>query len=225
MAASKRKGKSSLPPSSPSKASEIKPESDSDVDESVEFEPEEAVPVKVNNGSITELKNALDDSTKLHLTKNHNFIQDHSHDDLKLTLGWVSSLLAGALSFAGWHYGWEKTQGYTLYVVVVYWIISTIALVHASFVQKQIIYVGTRATTNDKSTFERITISTESTSYDPIYKLNLEYEIPKKNGSKKYQNDLKPHYKDFFDIDGTLIESIWNSYLDGILKTAVSKAN
>ncbi|KAH9812878.1 microsomal signal peptidase 25 kDa subunit-domain-containing protein [Melampsora americana] len=228
MAPSKRKGKSSLlASSSPSKPSEIKSESESDLDESIEVEEEEEVvlPVKVNNGSITELKNALDDSTKLHLSKNHKFIEDHAHDDLKLILGWLSSLLAGALSFAGWHYGWEKTRGYTLYVVIVYWIISTIAMVHASFVQKQIIYVGKRASMNDKSTFERITISTESSSYDPIYKLNLEYQIPKKSGMKNYSNQLKAPFQDFFDLDGTLIESIWKTYLDGILKTAVSKAN
>ncbi|KAG0149256.1 hypothetical protein CROQUDRAFT_653826 [Cronartium quercuum f. sp. fusiforme G11] len=226
MAPSKRKGKTSEPITpSPDKVIDSKQESESDTDGPMEISAtDETAPVKVNNASIAELKNALDDSIKICLTKNHTFTEDHTHDDVKLILGWASCLLAGGVSLAGWYFGWEKTQFYTGYFVGLYAVLSGILTAYVTMVQKQIIYVGTRESTTSKSLPERITVSTQVSSFDPIYKLSVEYEVSKKNGLKKYKTSLAPHFKQFFDVEGTLDEPGWHSYLDEILKTAVAKA-
>ncbi|EFP87710.1 hypothetical protein PGT21_025775 [Puccinia graminis f. sp. tritici] len=226
MAASTRKNKAAAD-GSPSKHPE-KPaagvEQDSSDNESSQEDDDQTVPVQVNNACITELKNALDDTMKSYLTSKVGFTQDYFCDDVKLGLGWTSNIIAAGISLAGWHFGWEKTQGYTAYCVGAYMVLSLALTVFTSTVEKKKVFVGTKPSKASGTGPDKVTISTEVKPFDPVYQLQLEYETCKKSGPpKKYQVALKPHFKEFFDVDGILDESRWNNYLDNALKTAISK--
>lgn len=226
MAGSNRKNNSS-DRSSPSKQSEkVDPSHDEpeSSDNESSQEEDQAVPVQVNNACLSELKNALDDTLKSYLTTKAGFQQDYFCDDVKLTLGWVSNIIAAGISLAGWYIGWEKTQGYTLYCVIAYVILSTILSIFTSTMEKNKVFVGTKASNGNTGSPDKLTISVEVKAYEPIYRMELVYETAKKTGVKKYAANLKPEFKRFFDVDGILDESAWNKYLEDALKTAVSKS-
>jgi len=208
-----------------SKQSEKPIEQDSSDNES-STQQDQTVPVQVNNACLAELKNALDDTMKSYLTSKQNFTQNYLCDDVKLGLGWTSNLIAAGISLAGWYFGWEKTQGYTLYCVAAYMVLSLALTIFTSTVEKNKVFVGTKPNkTNTGAGADRLTISTEVKPFEPVYHMQLEYEAPKKGGAtKKYQVALKPHFKQFFDVDGFLDEPAWNSYLDNAIKTAISKS-
>lgn len=223
MVASTRKNKAAdASPSKQSQKPQAEVEQDSSDNESTQEE-DQTVPVQVNNACITELKNALDDTMKSHLTTKVGFTQDYLCDDVKLGLGWTSNIIAAGISLAGWHFGWEKTQGYTGYCVGAYLILSLALTVFSSTVEKKKVFVGTKPSKSNGTAPDKVTISSEVKPFDPVYQLQLEYETCKKTGPKKYQVSLKPHFKEFFDVDGILDESRWSQYLDNALKTAISK--
>ncbi|MBW0501521.1 hypothetical protein O181_041236 [Austropuccinia psidii MF-1] len=195
----------------------------SDSDDSVSGG-DDLVPIQVNNASLTELKNALDDATKTYFNTKAGFQQDFFREDVKLTLGWISSILAGGISLAGWYFGWDKTKDITGYFVAAYLLLSTAGSIFSATVEKKIIYAGTRPSKTNGAGLDKMTVSTDVESHQPIYQLEVLYETSKKSGPKVYQTKLKPHFKDFFDVDGYLDESGWHSYLQNILSTAVSKS-
>ncbi|KAH9464592.1 hypothetical protein MJO29_001755 [Puccinia striiformis f. sp. tritici] len=229
MVASTRKNKTTTDgSSSPSKQkpTPVEAEQDSSDNESNQGEDEDkTVPVQVNNACATELKNALDDTLKSYLTSKVGYNQNYLCDDVKLGLGWTSNIIAAGISLAGWHFGWEKTQGYTAYCVGAYMVLSFALTVFCSTVEKKKVFVGSKPSKMNGATADKVTISTEVKPFDPIYQIELEYETFKKAGgqSKKYQVALKPHFKEFFDVDGVLDEPRWNKFIDNALKTAISK--
>ncbi|CAH7690551.1 microsomal signal peptidase 25 kDa subunit-domain-containing protein [Phakopsora pachyrhizi] len=182
----------------------VEPEiSENDEDDGVEEVTE------VNNASLSELKNALDDATK-----------NHCNEDFKLGVGWLASLVAGGISLAGWYYGWEKTQGYTGYCICVF---SFVLILFAIIVDKETIYIGKRSSKKSGSSYEKVTISSDVKSFEPIYRLGLVIETDKKDQTKRFNIDLKPHFNKYFDVDGYLDESGWNKFLDKALSDALSK--
>lgn len=224
MAASNRKSqKSEASPSKTPQKPDMSAEPDSSDNESTQ-EDDQTIPLQVNNACLTELKNALDDTLKSYLTTKANFKQDYFCDDVKLGLGWTSNIIAGGISLAGWYFGWEKTQVYTLYCVIVYAILTVVLTYFVSTVEKKKVFVGTTPSKSGSTTPDKLTISADVKDFNPIYEIHLEYETTKKTGVKKYEAFLKPHFKEFFDVDGILDESRWNNYLGNALKTAVSKS-
>ncbi|POW07734.1 hypothetical protein PSHT_09834 [Puccinia striiformis] len=214
MVASTRKNKTTTDgSSSPSKQkpTPVEAEQDSSDNESNQGEDEDkTVPVQVNNACATELKNALDDTLKSYLTSKVGYNQNYLCDDVKLGLGWTSNIIAAGISLAGWHFGWEKLR---------------VILLIALELEKKKVFVGSKPSKMNGATADKVTISTEVKPFDPIYQIELEYETFKKAGgqSKKYQVALKPHFKEFFDVDGVLDEPRWNKFIDNALKTAISK--
>ncbi|PLW56823.1 hypothetical protein PCANC_01304, partial [Puccinia coronata f. sp. avenae] len=98
------------------------------------------------------------------------------------------------ISLAGWHFGWEKTQGYTLYCVIAYMILSVLLTIFSSQVEKKKVFVGTKPSKTSGAAPDKVTISSEVKPFDPVYQFQLEYETVKKGGLKKYQVALKPHF-------------------------------
>ncbi|POW09021.1 hypothetical protein PSTT_07140, partial [Puccinia striiformis] len=216
MVASTRKNKTTTDgSSSPSKQkpTPVEAEQDSSDNESNQGEDEDkTVPVQVNNACATELKNALDDTLKSYLTSKVGYNQNYLCDDVKLGLGWTSNIIAAGISLAGWHFGWEKTQGYTAYCVGAYMVLSFALTVFCSTVEKKKVFVGT---SQARRMGDKVTISTE---VKPVRNFQEKWRP-----IKKYRVALKPHFKEFFDVDGVLDEPRWNKFIDNALKTAISK--
>ena len=96
---------------------------------SVVISPEDREVVKVNNASLTELKNACDDAvkrvslfctpsewkaddnaTRQYLSRPDLFKQIHLHTDIRLGLGWLSVFVAAGTALYGYKIDFEKSK-------------------------------------------------------------------------------------------------------------------
>lgn len=49
--------------------------------------------------------------------RDDGFRQVHTHEDVRIVLGWFSCLVAGGVSLYGWKAGWAATKGWTYFAV------------------------------------------------------------------------------------------------------------
>ncbi|KAI0251208.1 microsomal signal peptidase 25 kDa subunit-domain-containing protein [Lactifluus subvellereus] len=76
--------------------------------------------VKVNNASLSELKNALDDAIKRFLSRPDLFKQIHLHTDVRLALGWLGVFVAGTTAFYSWRLEFEQSKPVMWIGLIVY---------------------------------------------------------------------------------------------------------
>merc|ERR1711939_1126421 len=88
---------------------------------------EELPDVVVNKWSLHELKTACDDAVQQYLSKPSLFQASHMHTDVRLVIGWTSSIIA--LSGALYAYkvnDFQASRQYVLASVIIYVVLSTI---------------------------------------------------------------------------------------------------
>lgn len=71
----------------------------------------------------SDLKNTTDDALPNYLTS-LKFQQSHFLADVRLALGYSAVLIAGATFYADFKLGWDATKFWTLWAVVVYFILN-----------------------------------------------------------------------------------------------------
>ncbi|PRQ70390.1 Microsomal signal peptidase 25 kDa subunit (SPC25)-domain containing protein [Rhodotorula toruloides] len=144
---------------------------------------------KVNNASLTELKNALDDVVKEYFClSTHRFTRSHAHEDVRLALGWTSVAVAAATGYYGYVTEFHESKYWVSVGVVLYVVLNTVLALYVAYVEKNIIFVGKRRTIASRISTERLTISSlafssptshttspsQAATY-PLYSLTLEY--------------------------------------------------
>jgi len=92
---------------------------------------------------LPDLKNTTDDALPNYLTS-LKFKQDQTYTDVRLALGWTAVVIAGALFYFDWKFGWEQTKVWTLPAVIVYFILNGAFTYWIWFVEKGIIFAGER---------------------------------------------------------------------------------
>ncbi|KAN0127392.1 Microsomal signal peptidase 25 kDa subunit (SPC25) domain containing protein [Lactarius tabidus] len=167
--------------------------------------------VKVNNASLTELKNALDDAIKRFLSRPDLFKQIHLHTDVRLALGWSGVFVAGATGFYSWRLEFEQSKPIMWIGLIVYVILTLMQTLYAYFVEGDIIFVGKRKTFDKRIVTERITLSSRTKPSNPesppAYSLSLTYRRSTNGGksllSRGEATEYHP-YNGFFDEQGVL---------------------
>ncbi|BGP03903.1 signal peptidase complex subunit 2 [Rhodotorula toruloides] len=115
---------------------------------------------KVNNASLTELKNALDDVVKEYFClSTHRFTRSHAHEDVRLALGWTSVAVAAATGYYGYVTEFHESKYWVSVGVVLYVVLNTVLALYVAYVEKNIIFVGKRRTIASRISTERLTIS------------------------------------------------------------------
>ena len=71
----------------------------------------------------TDLKNTTDDALPNYLNS-LKFKQSHNLTDVRLALGYASVLIAGLTFYFDFKLGWDKTKYWTLWAVVVYFLLN-----------------------------------------------------------------------------------------------------
>lgn len=91
--------------------------------------------------STLDLKNTTDDALPnyLHSLK---FKQIHTQTDVRLVLGYSAVVIAGALFYFDWKFGWEASKPYTLPAVVAYFLLNGAFSYWLWFVEKGVVYEG-----------------------------------------------------------------------------------
>lgn len=88
-----------------------------------------------------DLKNTTDDALPnyLHSLK---FKQIHTQTDVRLGLGYTAVVIAGALFYYDWKFGWEASKPFTLPAVVAYFLLNGAFSYWLWFVEKGVVYEG-----------------------------------------------------------------------------------
>ncbi|KAI0631318.1 microsomal signal peptidase 25 kDa subunit-domain-containing protein [Trametes polyzona] len=167
--------------------------------------------VKVNNASATDMKHACDDALKRFLSRPDLFKQIHTHTDVRLALGWLSVLVAGATGLYGWRVPFEQSKPAVWVGVIVYVVLTVLQTLYAYFVEGDIVFVGKRKTFDKRIVTERITITSRTTpstpTSPPAYALGLAYVRSAAGGKtllgKGRASEERP-YTEFFDAKGVM---------------------
>jgi hypothetical protein len=96
----------------------------------------------IQTSNITiDLKNTTDDALPnyLHSLK---FRQIHTQTDVRLVLGYAAVIIAGALFYFDWKFGWEASKPYTAPAVAAYFILNGAFSYWLWFVEKGVVYEG-----------------------------------------------------------------------------------
>ncbi|KZS96354.1 hypothetical protein SISNIDRAFT_473286 [Sistotremastrum niveocremeum HHB9708] len=168
-------------------------------------------PIKVNNASLTDLKNACDDSIKKFLGRPGNFQQNHIHTDVRLALGYASVVTSFATAAYGYKVEFEKSKPLVTAGVVLYFLLTFIQTVYAYFIEGKIVFVGKRKTFAKRIETERLTVSSKTIpstpSSPPQYAVELSY-LQTANGGKalikRNYSHAQKGYNSFFDGEGNM---------------------
>ncbi|GAA5830530.1 hypothetical protein JCM3766R1_002753 [Sporobolomyces carnicolor] len=122
--------------------------------------------VKVNPASLVELKTALDDTVKEFFSlPRYNFQVSHRHEDVRLSLGWTSVVIAlGTTYYAYKKDDFQGTKSWVALGVVLYVVLNTILALYVTYFEKNIIWKGKRRTIASRITTELLEISSVASS-------------------------------------------------------------
>ncbi|KAF8633153.1 hypothetical protein AX17_004654 [Amanita inopinata Kibby_2008] len=202
---------------------------------------EDREPVKVNNASLTELKNACDDALKRYLSRPELFKEIHLHTDIRLALGWLSVFVAAGTALYGYKVEFEKSKPVIWVGVILYMILTTLQTLYAYFIQGDIVFVGKRKTFSKRIITERITISSRtipakknsssttsssstSTSTPPAFSLSLNYHRSASSGKSLLARGKTRGLKDynaFFDEKGTMNQEAFERWVGEMVENAM----
>ncbi|KAF7365520.1 putative signal peptidase complex subunit 2 [Mycena venus] len=180
--------------------------------------------VKVNNFSVTELKNACDDAVKRYLSRPELFKQIHQHTDVRLALGWLSVFVAGGTGLYGYKVEFEQSKPVVWAGLILYMLLTFTQTLYSYFVEGDIVFVGKRKTFSKRIITERITLSSRTLpvsfppksstsaaapatakSIPPQYALALTYvrsTSANKSLLAKGKTQAEAPYSRFFDAEG-----------------------
>ncbi|KAF9233423.1 microsomal signal peptidase 25 kDa subunit-domain-containing protein [Melanogaster broomeanus] len=202
---------------------------------SIVVTPEERDVIKVNNASVTDLKNACDDALKRYLSRPNLFKQIHLHTDVRLALGWAGVIVAGATGLYGWKVDFEQSKPGVWAGFILYVILTTLQTLYAYFVEGDIIFVGRRKTFSKRIITERVTISSRtipvsssssqpSPANAPSYSLNITY-LQSTSGGKsllaKNRAQGSMEYSAFFDEKGLMVQELFERWIGELVEGAM----
>lgn len=163
-----------------------------------------AAPTKISVYSVPDLKNTTDDALPNYLTS-LKFKQDHRYTDVRLVLGWTAVLIAGALFYFDWKFGWDATKAYTLPAVVAYSILNGAFTYWIWFVEKGIVFVGEREG-------RKLVLSTSTKKHKGVYYLTAQYQ-PAKGSQEWKEVKTEALFTRWFTADGYFVAKPFQQWL------------
>lgn len=98
---------------------------------------------KISPYSLPDLKNTTDDALGNYL-RGIGFKQDNSKTDVKLAVGYLAVIIAGATFVADYKLGWEATKGWTAVAVAAYAILNGVFTYWLWFVEAGLVFEGSK---------------------------------------------------------------------------------
>lgn len=186
---------------------------------------EEREVVKVNNASLTELKNACDDALKRFLSRPDLFKQQYLHTDVRLALGWSGVGVALFTGLYGWRVEFEKSKPVVWAGLIVYFLLTALQTLYAYFIEGDIVFVGKRKTFSKRIITERLTLSSQTEPgrkhTPPAYTLSATY-VQSSSGGKSLlargkASDSKG-YNAFFDENGVMHQVALEQFVGALVE-------
>lgn len=98
---------------------------------------------KISPYSLPDLKNTTDDALGNYL-RGIGFKQDNTKMDVKLAVGYLAVIIAGATFVADYKLGWEATKGWTAVAVAVYAVLNGVFTYWLWFVEAGLVFEGSK---------------------------------------------------------------------------------
>ncbi|KAF9425959.1 hypothetical protein BGZ76_002993 [Entomortierella beljakovae] len=165
--------------------------------------------VKVDKSSLIDLKNASDEALKVYLETKAGYKQSHKHTDTKLALGYTSCIIAAAGSYYGYIHPFElpETKFWTAIAVGLYYLFNVLMMAYSYFVEKNIIFVGSKTTPNGKHT---ISVGSSIKHCNPYYDLDIHMNFSGSSGAVKAKKivhqEFSTAFGSWYDEDGVLAQ-------------------
>ncbi|KAH3905766.1 hypothetical protein HBI56_211080 [Parastagonospora nodorum] len=158
---------------------------------------------KVAVHSLSDLKNTTDDALPnyLHSLK---FRQIHNQTDVRLILGYVAVIIAGALFYFDWKFGWEASKPYTAPAVAAYFVLNGAFSYWLWFVEKGVVYEGEGKT-------GKVRIATHTKKHIPIYEADITFSLPSSSLSQTIH--IRAPMTRWFTADGYFIAKPFQQWL------------
>ncbi|GME22274.1 Microsomal signal peptidase [Neofusicoccum parvum] len=157
--------------------------------------------------SIPDLKNTTDDALPNYLNS-LKFRQSHKLVDVRLALGYTAVIIAGALFYFDYKFGWDATKAYTGPAVLAYFVLNSAFMYWMYFVEKGLVYSGEKDGNKNSLTNYRgatqLEISSRVEKGLPIYHLTVRFTSSgKKANSTLWQEiHLSAPFTRWFTSDG-----------------------
>ncbi|KAF9363633.1 hypothetical protein BGX34_003675 [Mortierella sp. NVP85] len=169
---------------------------------------------RADKSNLLDLKTACDDALKEYLETKAGFRQSHKHTDIKLALGYVGCIFAAAGSYYGYIHPFElaETKFWTAVSVGLYYLFNVLMMSYMYFVEKNIIFTGTKTTSNGKTT---ISVSSSVKNYNPCYDLDIRMNFTGGSSSAKLRKVTHQQFSTalnfWFDEDGVLDQELFGA--------------
>ncbi|KAL1603652.1 hypothetical protein SLS60_005240 [Paraconiothyrium brasiliense] len=158
---------------------------------------------KIAVHSLSDLKNTTDDALPnyLHSLK---FKQIHKQTDVRLAIGYTAVIIAGALFYYDWKFGWEASKPYTLPAVVAYFILNTAFSYWLWFVEAGTVYEGEAKT-------GKVRIATSTKKHIPVYEVDVTFTPAGSSQAQKIH--IRAPFTRWFTSDGYFIAKPFQQWL------------
>ncbi|KAF1940245.1 hypothetical protein EJ02DRAFT_456188 [Clathrospora elynae] len=160
---------------------------------------------KIAVHSLPDLKATTDDALPnyLHSLK---FKQIHTQTDVRLVLGYSAVIIAGALFYFDWKYGWEASKPYTLSAVVAYFILNGAFSYWLWFVEKGVVYEGEGRT-------GRVRILSSTKKHIPIYECDVVFHPTPYSSNPSQTLHIRAPMTHWFTSDGYFVAKPFQQWL------------
>jgi hypothetical protein len=139
---------------------------------------------KISPYSLNDLKNTTDDALGNYL-RGLSFKQDNTKLDVRLALGYVSVIIAGAIFYADWKLGWEATKGWTAVAVAAYAVLNGAFTYWTWAVEKGLVFEGSK---NGKKVGTILSIQFAHSGRDCLF-----YHFTHRSSSYPHKKNTIPH--------------------------------
>ncbi|KAI8587792.1 microsomal signal peptidase 25 kDa subunit-domain-containing protein [Geranomyces variabilis] len=130
-------------------------------------------PIIVNNSSDSELKHALDDALKKVLVQDFSFIENHTHTDTRLLLGYASVLFAAIASAYSYVVPFPECKPVLAVCVAAYFVLNGAMVGYTTFVEGNVIFRGVRKDVLGLDPDEYITVRTTHEQFSSDVKIEF----------------------------------------------------
>ncbi|KAI9330284.1 signal peptidase complex subunit 2 [Obelidium mucronatum] len=158
-------------------------------------------PVIIKHYNVAEVKHALDGAIRKILVSDFKFKENHSHTDRKLLLGFSSCFFAIGGALYGHFNDFQESKLLVFLCIVLYSILNGGMLLYGMFIEKDIVFVGTRKDDLVRTDPEETVIVRAKCK-----KATAEYTVSLQlSGKKEVGNKRTASFGEYFDEEGELV--------------------
>ncbi|KAF2132848.1 hypothetical protein P153DRAFT_364112 [Dothidotthia symphoricarpi CBS 119687] len=160
---------------------------------------------KIAVHSLPDLKNTTDDALPnyLHSLK---FKQIHTQTDVRLALGYSAVIIAGALFYFDWKFGWEASKPYTAPAVAAYFLLNGAFTYWLWFAEGGVVYEGEGKT-------GKVRISSSTKKHIPIYECDVVFTPAPYSSNPQQKIHIRAPLTRWFTSDGYFIAKPFQQWL------------